>query len=174
MKVCPNCQQQYTDDDLNFCLNDGGILTQLTTDDAPPTMFLNKARTTNQNWSETADPFSPWQNQPLPPPPPNQPLQQQQNPAYMQSQWSAQGSDQTLPTISLIMGILSILLTCWCGGFYFGIAALITGYIGMNNANNNSRIYGGRGLAIAGLILGAISLLGSLLIVIFALLGNIS
>jgi hypothetical protein len=173
MKVCPNCQQEYTDNDLNFCLNDGGILKQLATDDAPPTVLLNKVRTTNQNWSDTSDPFSPWQNQPLQQQPPNQPLQQQ-NPAFIQPQWRAQGSDQTLPTISLIMGILSVLLTCWCGGFYFGIAALITGYIGMNNVNSNPQTYGGKGLAIAGLILGAISLIGSLLIVIFALLGNIS
>ena len=164
MKVCPNCRQQYTDDDLNFCLNDGGILTKAV-DDAAPTIQLNKARTTNQNWGVNA-PIEPWQNQ--------SPPQPYQNQNMMNQPWSQQqGYDQTLPIISLVLGVLSILLTCWCGGFYFGIAALITGYIGMNNANNNPTTYGGKGMAIAGLILGAVSFFGALLLVLFAILGNV-
>lgn len=165
MKVCPNCQQQYADDDLNFCLNDGGILTR-EIDDAAPTVMLNQARTTNQNWSNVNnDPFTPWQNQPL--------QQQQQNQAFYKPQWT-QGNDQTLPTLSLIFGILSMLMVCCYGGFYFGVAALIIGYIGWNNSVKDPEKYGGQGLALAGLILGAISFFGTLLIVIFAILGNIS
>ena len=167
MKVCPNCRQQYPDDELNYCLNDGGILTKLMEDPAP-TVLLNKVRTTDQNWSYTSDPISPeplapWQSQPPT-------VQQQQNPQMMNQPWARRGNDQTLPIISLILGCLSLLLTCWCGGFYFGIAALITGYIGMNNANNNPNMYGGREMAIAGLILGAVSFCISLLIVLFAIL----
>ncbi|HEY0426534.1 MAG TPA: DUF4190 domain-containing protein [Pyrinomonadaceae bacterium] len=159
---------------MNFCLNDGGILTPAQ-DDAAPTILLNQARTTNQNWSETKDPFMPWQSQPLQQQhQQNQPFQQQQyqNQPLARPQW-AQGNDQTLPIISLIMGILSLLFTCWCGGFYFGVAALITGYIGFNNVNKNSQVYGGKGMAIAGLILGAVSLLVAVLFVLFAIIGNI-
>ncbi|MET0751896.1 MAG: hypothetical protein ABWZ66_00915, partial [Pyrinomonadaceae bacterium] len=122
MKVCPNCQQQYTDENLNFCLNDGGTLTQI--DDAAPTVLLNQARTTNaSNWAEQ-DPFSPWQSQPLQHQQQNNPFQtQQQNMQFAQPAY-ARGNDQTLPTISLVLGILSLLLVCCFGGFYFGIAAL--------------------------------------------------
>lgn len=166
MKVCPNCQQRYDDDNLNFCLNDGGILTRVV-DEGAPTISLNKARTTDQNWSYT-DPNTAWQNQQHPPQP-MQPFNQQQ----MNRQWTP-GRDQTLPIISLILGVLSLLLTCWCGGFYFGIAAIITGYIGMNNAKNNPDHYTGKEMAIGGLILGAVSFAIALLFVLLAILGNIS
>src|ERR1044072_2159679 len=168
MKICPNCQQKYPDDDLNFCLNDGGILTKVI-EDAPPTILLNKPRTTNQNWSYQEpwnDPFAPWWQDAQPPAP-------YQDPNMMRQPWS-QGVDQTLPIISLVLGILSVVFTCWCGGFYFGIAALITGYICMNNANNNPQTYGGKGMAIAGLILGGLTFVGALVLILFAILGNIS
>jgi hypothetical protein len=170
MKVCPNCQQQYTDDDLNFCLNDGGVLTQMT-DDAPPTVLLNQARTTNQNYSNIPDPFTPWQNQPLQQQQQNTPFQQQ-NQAFMPPR--RHGGDQTLPTLALIFGILSFVFTCCYGGFYFGIAATIIGYIGMNNANNNPDLYGGKGLAIAGMVLGAVSFIGTLIFILLVVAGNIS
>ena len=28
MKICPRCQKTYTDDNLNFCLDDGVVLQQ--------------------------------------------------------------------------------------------------------------------------------------------------
>jgi hypothetical protein len=163
MKVCPNCQQQYPDDNLNFCLNDGGVLTKIV-DDAAPTVILNKARTTDQNWSYQ-EPLAPWQSQPPP-------VQQQQQ-HMMNQPWKPRGNDQTLPIISLILGVMSLLLTCWCGGFYFGIPALITGYMGMNNAKNNPTIYSGREMAIAGLILGVVSMMISLMIILVAIFGNL-
>lgn len=153
MKVCPNCQQQYPDDDLNFCLNDGGILTR-ETDDAPPTVLLNQARTTNQNWGYT-EPMSAWQNQPL----------QQQNPAYLAPP-KLRGSDQTLPILSLIFGVLSILFICLFGGMYFGISSMILGYMGFYNANNNPDIYSGKELAIAGMVLGGISFVINFLFIV--------
>jgi len=168
MKVCPNCKQNYVDDNLNFCLNDGGILEPVP-DEAPPTILMSQARTTNQNWGNEK-PFSP-PNEPFSPPPwqQSQPLQQQQNQPYMAPVYG-QGQDQTLPTIALVLGILSIFLTCCYGGFYFGIAALIVGFIGMNNANNNPQAYGGKGLAIAGMIICGISFLATIfwIIIVFS------
>jgi hypothetical protein len=172
MKICPNCQQTYTDENLNFCLTDGGVLTKM--DDAPPpTVMMNQARVTNDsNWANP-DPFSsPWQNQPLQQQ--NTPFQapQQQNPAYMAQPYMA-SKDQTLPIVSLVLGILSVFLICCYGGFYFGVAALIVGFIGMNNANKNPESYGGKSLAIAGLVLGGVSFLGTLLLVLIAIAGNL-
>lgn len=164
MKVCPNCQQKYVDDELNFCLTDGGILTPVY-DDAPPTILMDKARTTDQNWTGEP-PFSPpWQQ--------NQPLQQQQNQPFMAPTW-AKGQDQTLPTIAMVLGILSLLLICCYGGFYFGLAALITGFIGMSNVNKDPDTYGGKGLAIAGMIMGGVSFAFAVLAILLVLAGKIN
>jgi len=152
MKTCPICKQTYTDDDQNFCLNDGGILVKVN-DDPPPTVFMNQARTTNQNWSDAAT-NSPWNNQQNRQMANNQPLGVQgQNQAF-----AVQGQNQTLPTISLILGILGILLICCWGGVPFGAGALVTGYLALGNVNREPMNYGGRGVAIGGMITGAIAL----------------
>jgi hypothetical protein len=60
MKVCPKCQNKYEDETLNFCLDDGSVLT-LYNDaeiDPPATVFMGPANQTdinpqfgtNQNW----------------------------------------------------------------------------------------------------------------------------
>ncbi|MBA2736504.1 MAG: DUF4190 domain-containing protein [Pyrinomonadaceae bacterium] len=164
MKVCPKCNQKYTDENLNFCLNDGEYLSN-DVDDAPPTMVMDAPRITNQtNWNQyqppRSEPLSPRQNQPNIQ---NQPFGV---PAFNQS------LDQTLPTVSLVLGILGFLLICCYGGFPLGLAAIITGYLGMKNAHNSPMQYGGRGLAIGGLVLGIVSLLSSFVFIIIAILAN--
>ena len=54
MKVCPRCQKTYTDENLNFCLEDGSVLTQASAAAPPATeqVLINQTRM---------------------PPPPNQP-----------------------------------------------------------------------------------------------------
>lgn len=176
MKVCTGCQKTYADDDLNFCLSCGGFLQNQPSpfeDAPPPTVMMNQARNTDQTNQSTWDnPQSPpsnspamWENQGF----------QSNLPPFMAAQqhsYNAIGQDQTLPTISLVLGILGLALFCCYGGVPFGLAAAITGYIGMNNANNNPDKYGGRGLAIAGLVLGAVSLLGGALMIILVILGR--
>ena len=161
MKVCPVCSQTYTNEEQNFCLNDGTRLDKLV-DDAPPTVFMDPPRVTNQgNW-QTNEPISPWQNQ-----------QNLQNQPFMPPAFVS-GKDQTLPIVSLVLGILSIVLICCYGGIPFGIGALITGYLGLNNTNKDPMQYGGRGMAMAGLILGVISLLSSVVFIILVLLGRLT
>ena len=165
MKICPVCNQTYVDDNLNFCLTDGGTLTPFA-DDAPPTVMLNRARTTQQNW-ENYQPLSPWENQPLQinqsyhPTPQNQPFHPGQ----------IQGQNQTLPTISLVLGIFAIVFVCCYGGIPFGAAALVTGYLGLKNANENPIQFGGRNLAIGGIVTGVISLLISIIFFIAIIVG---
>ncbi|MBA3353349.1 MAG: DUF4190 domain-containing protein [Blastocatellia bacterium] len=72
--------------------------------------------------------------------------------------------NQTLPIISLVLGIAS--LCCYISPLT-GAAAIITGFIGMKNANNDPQNYGGKGLAIAGMIVGGIFGLLSILYWIF-------
>lgn len=63
------------------------------------------------------------------------------------------GQNKVLPIVSLAAGILS--LCCWISPIT-GLVAVVTGFLGMRNAGNDPAKYGGRGLAIAGMILGAV------------------
>ena len=156
MKICSICNQTYVDDNLNYCLSDGGTLTSFN-DDTPPTVMLNRARTTQQNWDNYQSP-APWENQPLQPNQSYQPVGQNQSfyPAQMQ------GQNQTLPTVALALGIISMLFACCYGGIPLGAAALIVGFLGLKNVNESPMEYGGRGLAIGGIVTGVIGLLISL------------
>lgn len=163
MKVCPKCNQTYTDENLNFCLNDGEYLMPKA-DDAPPTIMMNEPRITNQtNWQEPPyQPPAPWQNQP-------QGMQNQQFGGSLM----ANKQDQTLPIVSLVLGVLSLILICCYGGFWLGIPAVVVGYLGMVNADKDPNRYTGKGMAIAGMIIGGVSLLAAIGVLILGVLGNI-
>lgn len=94
------------------------------------------------DWTPPPAPEAGWQNQeigqntPFQPPPP-----------------AVAGQNQTLPIISLVLGIVS--LCCYVSPLT-GIAAIITGYLGMKNANTDPANYGGKTLAIVGMILGGL------------------
>jgi hypothetical protein len=169
MKRCPRCNQAYTDDALNFCLNDGELL-QMDYNEPPPTVigqpdqtsagetptvFLNKPKVTNQGSWQSAPPPAPWQ----------QPGVQGTYATGFSS-----SPDQTLPTVSMVLGVGSVLLICCYGGLPLGAAALITGFLGMRNADNDPTRYGGRGLAIAGMVLGIVSFLSTFIFLIFSVL----
>ncbi len=79
---------------------------------------------------------------------------------------AAGGQNKTLPIVSLIFGIGS--LCCYLSPIT-GIAALVTGFLGMKNANNNPAEYGGKGLAIAGMVMGAVFFLIGIAYYIFIL-----
>ncbi|MBX7060738.1 MAG: DUF4190 domain-containing protein [Pyrinomonadaceae bacterium] len=161
MKRCPRCGKTYNEP-LNFCLDDGELLLdegpQRPLDDAPPTVMMSDARTTNPtNWSA--------------PPVQYQAPQMWQQPMYGAS------PNQTLAVVSMCLGIGSLTIG-WCCylGLLLGPAALITGGIGLSQASKDSERYGGRGMAIAGIITGAVAIVGYIIffIVIAAMssLGN--
>lgn len=175
MKRCSRCGQTYIDNDLNFCLNDGELLTGFDGDaplpmsqggtsrpfdESPPTIMMDPSRVTSPTAWPPSEPISPWHSQS-----PN--IQQPRYPALIQS-----GSDQTLPTISLVLGILGFVSVCCWGGIPFGAAALITGYIGMSNADKDSARYGGRGMAIGGMVLGIISFLAALIFIMVGIMAG--
>lgn len=163
MKFCPRCNQTYADENVNFCLNDGELLTKLG-DDAPPTIFMDPPRVTDQTpWQQQTQyqPPAPWQSEPW----------SVQNQSYgVQAMRSS--PDQTLPTVSLVLGIASFLMVCCYGGIWLGVPAAIIGFLAMRNIDGDPARYGGRGLAIGGLVLGIISLLSSILFIIIAIIAK--
>ena len=175
MKICPRCGQGYTDSSINFCLNDGELLvlyggdepktlfsdpppTQF--DDSPPTSVMDPTRITNQTGWQPESPPAPWQGQ--------TPLQ---NRAYGLGSVTRPG-DQTLPTIALILGILSCVVVCCYGGIWLGAPAAVIGFLGMKNADSDPIRYGGRGMAIGGMVLGTVTFLISMVILFAALLAR--
>lgn len=162
MKICPSCRQTYTDDNLNFCLTDGSFLTTAEGNE-PKTVYMDQPRITNQtNWEQQGfQPPSVWGGQQN---------MQQQPPGYPTRIGS---QNQTLPTISLVLGILGVVTICCWGGIPLGAGAVITGVIAMNQEKNDPQTYGGRGMAIGGIITGAISLLIGFGFLILAIIGNL-
>ncbi len=110
-------------------------------------------------WTPPPAPVSEWQNQNLGVNTPFHPP-------------VSQGQNQTLPIVSLVLGIIS-LFCCWLG-FLLGPAALITGYMGKNNANNSPSQYGGSGLALAGMITGGIGTLISIGYFVLIIIGIVA
>jgi len=166
MKRCLKCGQTYVDDTLNFCLSDGELLvrdggyapppTQFA-DDSPPTLLMNQARETNPiDWAQSA----------MVPPQSGTPAVTNQQ-YGMEAQAAAQ-KDQTLATVSLVMGIVSVFVVCCFGGIVLGPPAAAVGFIALRNADTNPVKYGGRGMAIAGMVLGIITFLASTLFLIFS------
>ena len=75
--------------------------------------------------------------------------------------------NQTLPIVSLIFGILSI--CCYISPIT-GIVALVTGFLGIKNVKNDPAHYGGKTLAIVGMILGALFFIIAIIYWIFMLI----
>ena len=168
MKVCPRCKKVYSDDTLNFCLDDGELLMMQQPSPGgymePPTQVLDQARVTDPiSWAQPPTGQSPAQWNAA------GPMAQQQFGGFA----VARRPDQTLATVSMVLGIISIAVSCCYGGIWLGIPAAITGFIALQKTNSNSDKYGGRGLATAGLVLGGISFLIKLLIIIGVNAGNI-
>ncbi len=160
MKICSVCNQTYSDENLNFCLNDGGTLTPLK-DDAPPTIFMDRGRTTQPNWGEY-ETAAPWQNQPLQPHQsaiPNQPFYPAQA-LYQQN--------QTLAIVSLSLGIASVTIGWCCSlGLLLAPGALITGFIALSQIKKDPQLHTGKGFAIGGIVTAAVYLVAFILLMIF-------
>ncbi len=113
MKICPNCQRTYTDDGLNFCLDDGAILSQAGSGVLPETVLINPSRPTN----------------------PNQPFG---NETPTQGNWSNPAPYSMQPQKSSktwlwVVGILGLVVLL-CGGGFIGFVA----WVGTIDTNTNS------------------------------------
>src|SRR5437868_6579815 len=155
MKQCPVCNQTYSDEDLNFCLNDGELLRQTAAEprprsfleDSPPTLMMHEVRSTNPTgWQPPSAPPVVWTGN-------------QQN--VPQAQFAGPYAtplampNQTLAIVSLCLGIASVTVGWCCSlGLLLAPAALITGFIAQSQIKNDPQKYTGKGLAIGGMVAG--------------------
>jgi hypothetical protein len=110
MKVCPRCQKTYTDDNLNFCLEDGSVLSQAGNAPMPDTVLINQPRATTPNQpggqpSGSQPGAAPaWGSAPQP-----------------YSMQPAKKSSKTWIWVLLIFGVLALV----CGGGFVGFFAFV-------------------------------------------------
>jgi hypothetical protein len=69
----------------------------------------------------------------------------------------------------MILGICAAFMVCCWGGVWLGIPAAVVGFLGMRNAESDPTRYAGRGMAIAGMVLGIITFLASIVFGLFSL-----
>lgn len=175
MKKCPKCGQTYTDSAINFCLNDGELLSYLADDaprtifqneppsfidDWPPTEFLDRARVTSEtNWPPQAAPVlyqSPQQGLPL---------------ETLSPYPTSISPNQTLAIVSLGLGVGSMTVGWCCSmGLVLAPAAMIIGFISLSQIKNNPQTNGGRGFAIGGIVAASVFLACYLLYLLFIIL----
>ncbi|KXK06713.1 MAG: hypothetical protein UZ17_ACD001000343 [Acidobacteria bacterium OLB17] len=107
MKICPKCQKTYSDDNLNFCLEDGTVLQQMASAAPPPTVAINAPVTQQQppqQFQQADSPQGGWQ--------------QAQQPYSMQP---PKKSSKAWIWVLLILGVIVLGCGAGIGGlFYLG------------------------------------------------------
>jgi Domain of unknown function (DUF4190) len=170
MKYCPQCKRQFSEAWLSFCSDDGSPLVQELTPAADPnwdpqirgpkvqtpdeeaTQWLPRETPVAGGWiaPDERPPMSPgvWTPPPAPAVYPRTP-----------------GPSQGLATASMIVGLAGILLS-WCFGPVPGIVALVLGLVALSQIKKSPEKYTGKGMAIAGVVIGAVTLAFYVLLVI--------
>lgn len=83
---------------------------------------------------------------------------------------AAEGENKTLSFVALGLGILSV--PC-CGVLVISLAAIVVGFLARSKASSDPTVYGGSGLALAGMIMGGITFVIGLILNVLYLLGAI-
>jgi hypothetical protein len=167
MKRCPICNSTFDDEELSYCTTDGTVLvrdeisanleSQATAifGEPPPTVLLPPRPTEDVPVAPAHVPSQPqpygWANEAppvwVPPAPP---------PVRFTGTGNQQ---QTAAVVSLIFGLVGITLGWICGGPLFGLLAVILGVVALVQIKNNPSQYGGKPMALIGLISGGFVLL---------------
>ena len=150
MKQCPRCKQTYSDDTLNFCLNDGELLTML---QPTPGGYIEDSR---RRWCSNRGPRHGPDHTGSSSRPRSPPAQWQHKPTDAAAgQFGAfpmqVAPNQTLAVVSLCLGAASMTIGWCCSlGVILGPAAIITGLIAKSQIKKDPSKYTGSGLATAG------------------------
>lgn len=171
MKRCPTCNQEFTDEWLTFCTHDGTSLveSEVSREKLPPT-FISPAMPPSVSPAEQPTLHLPGSFSPAPP--------QFSAPQSVQSGWKpppppaySTAPQQSLAITSLVLGIVSMTIG-WC--CYFGVLtspiAVGLGIFSLVRIKNDPTKYGGKSLAIGGIVTGGLYfVLLALIILIYGL-----
>lgn len=131
MKICPQCNKTYNDDNLNFCLDDGSVLNQTSsgsaTNDLPETVMINQPHSTPPT-DFSSQPQKSSVNQPF--------GEQQTQPNWGTSPQPIQTVKKSSKSWVWVLGILGVLVVV-CGGGFIGFIALLSNYDDNTNLNSN-------------------------------------
>ncbi|HEY3028229.1 MAG TPA: DUF4190 domain-containing protein [Pyrinomonadaceae bacterium] len=169
MKRCPLCSRTYEDNALSFCLADGSAL--INDEPATPSSFPPQptipAPPPATDWSSPRAPVTPspgsWNSAGLPQQPAPAWSGGYQQPVYRPS------PEQGLAISSLVCGVLSFV----CCSIFTGIPAIVLGIMAINKEKNDPQRYSGKGMAIGGIVMGALSILIASVYVLALLAGVI-
>ena len=160
MRRCPKCNQQFTDEWLTFCTQDGTSLVDVpfSSNEPPPTMVYPPPMPPSVSPSEqpTMD-FPESYKPPLVVMAPQQAIQ----PGWIPPPPPAYGAhpDQTMAVIAMIAGLVSITIGWCCSvGLLTSPFAIVLGIVSLFQIKKDPRKYGGKGMAIAGIITGSVFL----------------
>jgi len=178
MKRCPTCNQRFTDEWLTFCTQDGTSLVDMpASSDEPPVTVVYPSLPPSVSPLEQPTMDYPGAYQPPPvlmAPQPQQPLQAGWNPppppAY------ASQPQKNLALLSLILSIASIPLGFCCYiGFLTSPIAIVLGIFSLFKIKQDPSKWGGKGMAIAGVVIGALYLVfAALMALIFVIMRSTS
>ncbi|HVQ37065.1 MAG TPA: DUF4190 domain-containing protein [Pyrinomonadaceae bacterium] len=172
MKRCPTCNQQFTDEWLTFCTQDGTSLVDMpvSPDEPPPTVaYASMPPSVSPSEQPTLD--YPGAYKP--------PAVQMASPQPMQAGWNpppppayASQPQKSLAVLSMVLGIVSMTIG-WC--CYFGVLtspiAIGLGIFSLFQMKKDPTKYGGKGMAIAGIVTGALYFVLIFLIILIYGLG---
>ncbi len=156
MRRCPKCNQEFADEWLTFCTQDGATLVDLpaSPSDPPPTLLRPmppSVSPTEQTTQDMPGRYNPPPVEYIPPPVPQPGWAPPPPPAYPAK------PQQSLAVASMVLGIVSITIG-WCCSF--GILtspiALVMGIVALVQIKNDPAKYGGKGFAIGGIAMGAL------------------
>lgn len=154
MKRCPTCNQEFTDEWLTFCTQDGTSLVTVEESAAdPPVTLVSGPMPPSVSPLEQPTLDMPGAGRPVPYSPPSSPAAwtPPPPPAYPRS------TDKNMALVSLILGVVSVTVG-WC--CYFGVitgpVALGLGVYALSLIKKDPSKYGGRRMAIAGMVLGSL------------------
>lgn len=158
MKRCPRCNQEFTDEWLTFCTQDGTSLVDVEASlSEPPATLLSPAM------PPSVSPFEqPTLDMPGRYSPPSYSPPPYSAPQPLQSGWTPppaypSAPQQSLAVTSLALGLVSITLGWCCSfGLVTSPVAVALGIVSLVQIKNNPTKYAGKPFAIGGIITGGL------------------
>ena len=180
MRQCPKCNAQFDDAWMSFCPEDGMILVDPSLagikSSADPSSSIESEDPTlvyrppvePGSWAQTEveTPSQPVWTPPVQTPAQPQPWRPPPPPPYVKS------PSPGIAVGSMVVGIASLVLGVLCFGPVIGVVAIALGIVALTQNKKMPQHVGGKGFAVAGIVMGSLSLLLYGGMVLFAILVN--